>query len=122
MPTPPILMRCSGSECFICSCESLSTNLTLFFNDWVDLQYFAASTGSMLSELLTRNIMQDLVKNLARFFLTFLTYLERFLEKSYKNILTSSCKIYFSSSCKILKTLSRSCKNTLVRFLNVCSG
>ena len=45
----------------------LSTNLALFFNDWVGLQHFAAATGSMLSELLTRNIMQDLVKNLSRF-------------------------------------------------------
>ena len=47
-----------------------------------------------------RNIMQDLVKNLARIwqesgkiwqdFLTFLTYLVRFLQESYKNILVRS--------------------------------
>ena len=50
----------------------------------------------------TRKIMQDLVKNLAGIFLT---YLERFLQESYKNI--SSCKILLKcSSCKILKEYS----------------
>ena len=50
----------------------------------------------------TKNIMQDLVKNLARIrqdFLTFLTYLVRFLQESFKIL-----------------------ENTLVRFLTVCPG
>ena len=63
----------------------------------------------LLCEIPTRNIMQDLVKNLARIwqefgknpaiFFNVLTYLLRFLQESYKNILVRS---YLGSSCKIL--------------------
>ena len=49
--------------------------------------------GNKKTVMVSYSLLEISRKIFSRIFLTFLTYLVRFLHESYKNILTSSCKI-----------------------------